>query len=107
MREAYVRKEESTRGHVFVVMLAYLIERELYKYWCCIEVTIAEALDELGSLRGVEMGIGQGMCQKVPEPTGINKQLLDAARIKLPQVLPLRKVDVATRKKLVSERKSI
>jgi hypothetical protein len=107
VRPTFVRTEASTRGHVFVVMLAYLVERELYRYWRCMEVTIAEAVDELGSLRGVEMGIGQGMCQKVPEPTGLNKQLIDAAQIRLPKVLPLRKVHVATRKKLVSERKSI
>jgi len=107
VRPAFVRKEESTRGHVFVVMLAYLLERELYKYWRCLEVTVEEGIDELGSLRGVEIRIGQSTCQSVPEPTGLNKQLLDAASIKLPPALPLRKVHVATRKKLVSERKLV
>ena len=105
VRPAFVRKEESTRGHVFVVMLAYLLERELYKYWRRLEVTVEEGIDELGSLRGVEIRIGQGTCQSVPEPTGLNKHLLDAAHINLPSALPLRKVHVATRKKLVSERK--
>ena len=105
VRPAFVRKEASTRGHVFVVMLAYLLERELYKYWRRLEVTVEEGIDELGSLRGVEIRIGQGTCQSVPEPTGLNKHLLDAAHINLPLALPLRKVHVATRKKLVSERK--
>ncbi len=100
-----MRKEASTRGHVFVVMLAYLLERELYNYWRRLEVTVEEGIDELGSLRGVEIRIGQGTCQSVPEPTGLNKHLLDAAHINLPSALPLRKVHVATRKKLVSERK--
>ena len=77
------------------------------KYWPSLEITVEEGIDELGSLRGVEMTIGKGTCQKVPEPTELNKQLLDAAGIKLPVVLPLRKVHVATRKKLVSERKLI
>lgn len=104
LRPAFVRKEESTRGHVFVVMLAYLLERELDKYWRHLEVTVAEGVDELGSLRGVELTVGQVTCQKVPEPTGLSKQLLGAASIKLPEVLPLRKVHVATRKKLISER---
>ncbi|RLC31754.1 hypothetical protein DRH13_02595 [Candidatus Woesebacteria bacterium] len=62
VRPAFVRKEESTRGHVFVVMLAYLLERELYKYWRRLEVTVEEGIDELGSLRGVEIRIGQGFC---------------------------------------------
>jgi len=104
IQPTFVRTEASTRGHVFVVMLAYLLERELDQYWRGLETTVAEGIDELGSLRGVELTIGQAACQKVPEPTGLTRQLLDAARIRLPQVLPLRKAHVATRKKLVSER---
>ena len=87
-----------------MVMLAYLLERELDKYWRDLEVTIAEGIDELGSLRGTELTIGQATCQKVPEPVGLSKQLLEAADIRLHDILPLRKVHVATRKKLVSER---
>jgi len=104
IRPTFVRTEASTRGHVFTVMLAYLVERELDKYWHDLEVTVAEGIDELGSLRGVEISVGQVTCQKVPEVTGLTKQLLDAGNIKLPEMLPLRKVHVATRKKLVSER---
>jgi hypothetical protein len=104
IRPTFVRTEPSTRGHVFVVMLAYLLERELDKYWYDLEVTVAEGIDELGSLRGIELTIGPATCQQVPEPTGLSKQLLAAADINLPAVLPLRKVHVATRKKLVSER---
>ena len=105
VRPTFVRTEPSTRGHVFVVMLAYLVERELEQYWRGLETTVAEGIDELGSLRGVELAIGQAACQKVPEPTGLTKQLLDAADIRLPEVLPLRRVHVATRKKLVSQRR--
>jgi transposase len=105
LRPTFVRGEASTRGHVFVVMLAYLLERELSEYWRGLETTVAEGIDELGSLRGIVLAIGQTRCQKVPEPEGLSKQLLEAAGIKLPDILPLRKVQVATRKKLVSERK--
>ena len=105
IRPTYVRNADTTRGHVFVVMLAYLLERRLDKYWHHLEITVPEAIDELGSLRAVEISMGDVTCQKVPEPIGLNKQLLDAARIKLPEVLPRRKVHVATRKKLVSQRR--
>lgn len=105
VQPTYVRTEESTRGYVFVMMLAYLVERELDKYWRDLEVTVAEGIDELGSLKGVEMRSGQMAYQRVPEATGLSKQLITAADIVLPKVLPLRKVHVATRKKLVSERK--
>ena len=104
VRPTFVRTEASTRGHVFVVMLAYLVERELERYWRGLDTTVAEGIDELSSLRGIELTIGQATCQQVPEPIGLTKQLLDAADIKLPEVLPLRKAHVATRKKLVSER---
>ena len=104
VQPTFVRTEMSTRGHVFVVMLAYLVERELEQYWRGLDTTVAEGIDELGSLRGVELSIGQATCQQVPEPTGLSKQLLDAADITLPELLPLRKVHVATRKKLVSQR---
>ncbi len=103
LRPTFVRTEASTRGHVFVVMLTYLLERELEKYWRGLEVTVVEGIDELGSLRGTELVIGQATCQKTPHPVGLNKRLLDTAGIKLPEILPLRKVPVATRKKLVSE----
>lgn len=105
VRPTFVRTEASTRGHVFVVMLAYLLERELGKHWRHLEVTVAEGIDELSSMRGVEITIGQTTCQKVPGPRDLNKQLLDAANIKLPEILPLGKVHVATRKKLVSEQR--
>jgi transposase len=105
VRPVFVRKDLRTRGHVFVVMLAYLMEKEIYKYWREIEITIAEGLDELASLRAVEMQIENVVCQKIPEPTGLSEKLLNAANIKLPSVLPARKLHVATRKKLVTERK--
>ena len=104
IQPTFVRTEASTRGDVFVVMLAYLVERELNQYWRDLETTVAEGLDELGSLRGIEVGVGQASYQRVPEATGLSQQLLAAADIKLPKVLPLRKVHVATRKKLTSER---
>ena len=104
VRPAFVRREESTRGHVFVVMLAYLVERELERCWRGVETTVSEGIDELGSLRAVEIEAGGARCQKVPKATGLSDQLLEAADIHLPEMLPLRSVHVATRKKLVSRR---
>ena len=103
IRPTFVQTEASTRGHVFVVMLAYLLERELDRYWRPLDLPVSEALDELGSLRGVEITIGNTTCQQVPQPTGLSQKLLTEAEITLPDVLPLRKVHVATRKKLSKE----
>jgi transposase len=105
LRPVFVQKEASTRGHVFVVMLAYLLERELDRSWRHIEMTVPEAIDELGSLRGTVIRLGQGSCQKIPTPTGRTKELLDAADIRLPEVIQLRGIKVVTRRKLVPGRK--
>lgn len=104
LRPVHVRTEESTRGHVFVVMLAYLIERELEALWRNFDMTVPEAIDVLGSLRGTIVQVNQATCQKVPQPAGDIKKLLDAADIHLPGVLPVRSVKVATRRKLTTRR---
>lgn len=104
VQPTYVRTEASTRGHVFVVMLAYLLERELNRYWHRIELTKAECIERLGSLCGTIMELGEQTYQVVPEATGDCKKLLDAANIKLPAVLPVAKTHVATRKKLLKTR---
>jgi transposase len=104
IRPAFVQTEASTRGHVFVVMLAYLLEREFDRLWKRIEMTVPEAIDELGSLRSNVVRLGQSTCQKIPRPTGRAKELLDAADIRMPEVLPLKGVKVVTRRKLVPRR---
>jgi transposase len=104
VQPTYVRTGASTKGHVFVVMLAYLLQRELDKYWHELDMTVAEGIDELGSIRGTEIELQQAAYQTVPEATGLSQQLLAALNIQLPKVLPLRKVHVATRKSLVRER---
>ncbi len=105
IRPVFVQKEASTEGHVFVVMLAYLLERELHRCWQDLNIRVAEGIDELGSLRAIEMTIGDVVCQKIPQPSGLSEKLLEAAHVRLPHVIPARKVTVATRKKLQTERK--
>jgi hypothetical protein len=53
----------------------------------------------------VEITIGDVTCQKVPRPVGLSEKLLQAAGVRLPDVLPLRQIHVATRKKLTDGRK--
>ena len=101
----FVQTKASTQGHVFVIMLAYLLERELNRCWQNLDITVPEGIDELGSLRGVEITIGDATCQKVPRPVGLSEKLLQAAGVRLPDVLPLKQIHVATRKKLIDGRK--
>ena len=47
MRPVNVRLENRTRGHAFVVMMAYRIVKELAYLWASLDLTVQEALSEL------------------------------------------------------------
>lgn len=105
-RPLYVRLETRTRGHLLVVMLAYLLVQELAKCWRGLELTVAEGLDELKSLCTTRVTVkGQSVLHNVPEPRESVQRLLDAAHVTLPKTIADRGVHVSTRKKLVDERK--
>jgi hypothetical protein len=106
MRGIFVRKENRTRAHVFIIMLAYLLAYELGRLWNDVEATIEEGMLELSSICGIKIQIGGEICtQTIPEPRELGRQLLEKAQISLPDVLPCRNIKVVTRKKLVSGRK--
>jgi transposase len=107
LRPVHVHTEQSTRGHVFVVMLAHLIERELDTYWRGLETTVPEAIDQLGSLCATLVTVKEVTCQKIPTPNEAVQTLLSAANVRLPEVLPAPRGPVATRSKLVPGRKTL
>ena len=104
-RPFYVRLETRTRGHLLVVMLAYLLVQELATCWRELELTVEEGLEELKSLCTTRVTVkGQSVLHNVPEPRESVQRLLDAARVTLPKTIADRGVHVSTRKKLVDER---
>jgi len=108
MRPLFVRLESRTRGHAFVVMLAYRIVNELAKRWAGIDLTVQEGISELSQLCATEMHVnGEPQCNKIPEPRESIANLLSAAKVKLPEVLPCKGTKVATRKKLTENRKHL
>ncbi len=107
MRPIHVRLATRTRGHALVVMLAYRIIQELASCWRAFEVTVKEGLKELNTLCVTDIAIAGGACcHRIPEPRPLGQQLLQAAEVKLPTVLPSKGVNVATKKKLTSRRKA-
>jgi transposase len=107
MRPLYVRKGSRTRGHALVVMLAYLIVRELAGCWAQLNQTVEEGLDELSSLTLMEMRVeGKPQLHCIPEPRESVAKLLEAAKVVLPKTLPISNVKVSTRKNLAERRKS-
>jgi transposase len=99
LRPINVRLETRTRGHVFVVMLAYKIIKELVKLWEESNCTVMENIDKLKMLCEVKVKIkGDIKYSKIPEPTKEIKDLLLKADIILPEVFQSKEVIVATRK---------
>lgn len=106
VRPVYVRKEENTRGHVLVVMLAYLVVRALRRAWAELDVTVEEGLEQLKTLCSIEVRTANGgTCLRIPEPHATSRALLRALELQLPEALPHTDVPVVTRKKLPEQRK--
>jgi len=106
VRPVFVRSEKSTRGHVLVVMLAYLIIRKLRAAWAAFDMTVEEGLKELSTLCSMEIKVkDHGSCLKIPRPREKSRDLLKALDVRMPTALPHREVRVVTRKKLPEQRR--
>lgn len=107
-RPVHVRTAEHTRGHVLVVMLAYLVRRELSQAWASLDVTVEEGLHQLQNICATEIQVeGGGSCLRIPTPGAEGEALLKALELSLPEVLPHHAVPVVTRKKLPERRKHL
>jgi len=108
MRPVYVRLATRTRAHAFVVMLAYYIIKELAVCWQSLNITVEEGIKELAQLCCIEVHLaGQAPSHDIPVPRDLSRQLLEAAQVRLPRVLPAKGVVVATKKKLQKKRKRL
>jgi hypothetical protein len=106
-RPIYVCLASRTRGHLLVVMLAYLLVQELARCWRDLDLTVEEGLDELKSLCTMQVVVdGRSVLHNIPQPRGSVQRLLDAADVTLPKSIADRGVRVSTRKKLTEERKT-
>ena len=105
-RPIYVRKEKRTRGHVLVVMLAYIIVHELQNLWAEEDLTVHEAVTELSTLSSDEIKIGEdASLHQIPQPRDLVEKLLNLSKVVLPGALPCRNIKVTTTRKLTSRRK--
>ena len=105
VRPIFLRREERTRAHALVVMLAYQIIRYLASCWSAFDVTVEEGLHALTTLCLVEVAPQNAASYHcIPTPRDAIARLLHSADIKLPNAFSLSGVRVSTRKKLQSER---
>jgi transposase len=107
LRPIHVRLATRTRGHAFVVMLAYRIVKELSIRWQSMNLTVQEGIDELATLCANEVLLdGAVQFNQIPEPRESVKRLLDATNVRLPKSLPCCGIKVTTKKKLQLSRKN-
>lgn len=86
MRPWYVRKEGSTRGHAFVVMLSYMVIKYLKEAWKSIDITVEEGIKLLDGLCLLEVQINEeSKYYELPEPSEKMLTLLNLAGVKLPK----------------------
>ena len=108
VRPVFVRKEENTRGHVLVVMLAYMVERTLRRSWTELDTTVQEGLEQLKTISSLELRTKPGgCCLRIPQPRQESQKLLAAINLRLPEALPHTDVRVVTRRKLPDRRNKL
>ena len=100
IRPLYHTNAKRTRGHVFVVMLAYMIAKHLREKWKNIDATVDEGVKELAAICAVTVDIAGVKIDTVPKPRPLGKKLLQALNIKLPKTFHSKGIKVATRKKI-------
>jgi transposase len=107
VRPVYVRKESRTRGHVCIVMLAYLLRRKLAAAWRDLDITVQEGVRELTTLCAIEHEFdnGQPGVLVVPAPRESVSRLFTALGITPPVTVPRHRGKVDTNKTLPKRRK--
>ena len=99
-------RDEATRK----IEIVFVDERNVNgpwdgRTWGTAFLTVQEGLDELASVCAMEVNVGgTASANKIPQPRPSVQQLLDAASVRLPDVLPCKGIKVASRKKLQENR---
>jgi len=96
-RPIYVRKKERTIAHVFIVTLAYKIERYLRNRWMDLNLTVSEGIEFLSQISSVIFQTGDTTVHKIHELNSMNQKLLEKLNLKMPKVLPNPKVIIRTK----------
>jgi len=106
IRPLYLRKEERTRAHALVVMLAFLLVKELRELWRSLDLTVEEGIQELQTLSSILVQDKKTgfYWHALPNPRGISKTLLRLAKITMLPALPKKRGDVTTKTKLQKRR---
>lgn len=85
IRPLFLRREDRTKAHVFITMLAYMIERKLSEYWKKAAITVKEGLVALSTVITGVIEIANIKINTTIKPTGLCKKLFTLAKITIPK----------------------
>jgi len=86
IRPLFLRRADHTRGHVFMVMLSYLLTQEIEKSTANLEMTTAELMHDLDRICLQYQWLGQEVrLSRLPKPTPAQTEILQALEIDLPE----------------------
>jgi transposase len=101
IRPIYVRTQESTRGHLLILMLAHMILKELRKAWAGMNLSVEEGLRSLSFICQNTMSFSKAtQVNYIPTPNEQDEALLAALKLKMPKRIDEAQVSVVTRKKI-------
>ncbi len=84
IRPVFVRKKSRTMGHVLVVTLALILERELEKRLLKIPMEVSHAIAAMNGWCLLRQSLGGIRVSQLPRPNQIQSNILTATRIKQP-----------------------
>jgi transposase len=88
IRPLFVRRADHTRGHVFMVMLSYLLSKEIESSTIDLKITTSELMHDLDRICIHYQWLpGEVRIARLPKPTAAQAEILQSLEIKLPEAL--------------------
>ncbi len=87
IRPVFVRKKSRTMGHVLVVMMALILERELEKRLSKIPIEVSRALAAMNGWCLIRQSLGSIRICQLPRPNHIQSEILAATGVRQPASL--------------------
>jgi transposase len=84
VRPVFVRKENRTRGHVLVAMLALIVRKEFEKRLQKTEIEVVHAINALNGWTVLRESFKGLRFSRLPQPNALQQEILDAVGIKQP-----------------------
>jgi transposase len=88
IRPLFLRRADHTRGHVFMVMLSYLLSKEIDKSIANLDGTTSELMHDLDRICIQRQWLtNEVRIARLPKPTAAQTQILQALDINLPEAV--------------------